>query len=497
MNKVLRKAMVLALAGTMTMGMGTTVFAATNTVTNSNSKYTSSGDTVATDTTTINLIKDYVRGENTATDSISPAENFEFTITPYGVWNAGSSTGDANGAKYVKENMPALAKTDENGKVVDVINVKVENQTTKVTVEAEANKASSTNNKVNTQITLADFKSVGDFWYTVEEEKTKLPTTGVFYGTNDKETTNLASQNGGHSAIYYIHVQVVNNPEYKSGNAETKFLRSVTMHKTAPTMKGVTEPKNLTNKQYNTWVGNTNYTNDAKVNDIQNTYYAGNLTIKKEVTGNAGDKEKYFEVEVVFTKPAGTIVNSDISFEAVKKDNSGSLPTYSFKKIVLKGQNSKATADETIHWQKNSSDSDSNAKDALTATCNFWVKDGSTVTFKNIPYGINYTIQEKEPDDDTYKHKFTFEETSADSTQFNGNNNLTEDKGTAALTDDFSDKAQGSITDANDTVTITNNKESVIDIGVITSNAPYVAVLILAVAALVIYTRRRKDMFEE
>ncbi|MDD5803094.1 MAG: hypothetical protein PUE78_02095, partial [Clostridia bacterium] len=57
--------------------------------------------------------------------------------------------------------------------------------------------------------------------------------------------------------------------------------------------------------------------------------------------------------------------------------------------------------------------------------------------------------------------------------------------------------ATGSITDASDTVTITNTKVSTIDVGVITSNAPYVAMLLLVAAAAFVFVHRRKNMIEE
>ena len=57
--------------------------------------------------------------------------------------------------------------------------------------------------------------------------------------------------------------------------------------------------------------------------------------------------------------------------------------------------------------------------------------------------------------------------------------------------------ATGSISDASDVLTITNNKDTTIDVGVITSNAPYAAMLVLAGLAVLLYVRRRKNMIEE
>ena len=106
MNKFWKKIAVLALAGTMTLGMSVNALAAeTNLNTNS---------TNITDTETINLIKDYDVGSNNqaSTNTVigekiptkSPKEIFTFTITGYGLWNVGQD-GKGNG-RYTKDKMP-------------------------------------------------------------------------------------------------------------------------------------------------------------------------------------------------------------------------------------------------------------------------------------------------------------------------------------------------------------------------------------------------------
>lgn len=471
MRKTWKKLMTFALAGTMAIGMSTTAFAA-NSVTDSASKYTNSGDTVASDTATINLIKDYVRGKGTATDSSSPAENFVFTITPYGVWNAGSSTGEANGEAYTTGNMPALATASTNVTVA-------ENDSQKNVVTVTGATAGA-NSKANTTITLSEFKSVGDFWYKVEETNSK--TTGVFYGTNDSKENNTTAKNGGHDAIYYIHVQVVNN----TSGQTPKFLRSVTLHKEAPGAA-------ISNTEYNTW-SDENYKAGKKVNDVQNTYYAGELSVKKEVTGNAGDKDKRFEVTVTFTKPAGTIITSDITYSAA---GSATETTQSSKTINNQKDNAsdwKTAADGTTAVEKNSTD-------IAYAQAKIWIKDGETVTFKNIPYGVTYTVAETKPSDDKYTNKLVFTNGNA-STTFNGTalEADTSKSGENGATGDFfgaNNAASGSISDASDELTITNNKDNTIDVGVITSNAPYIAMLLVAGVAVVMFIRRRREMIEE
>ena len=517
MNKFLRKAMVLALAGTMTMGMGTTVFADDAEVNrNANSSFTESGTKATAGVNSFYLIKDYdsVNKTTEAPNSSSPAETFTYEITPYAVWNAGSTYADTTNHTGVatpitKENMPMLAKGESTGVTYEE---SAENR--KLTVKQSVNVGAAKHEETETvtddakaEIKLPTYNTVGDYWYRVEETDGK--TTGVIYGTNsnarENASINLTEDNANYSKIYYIHVQVT---ETSATTGKSTLVSNVTMHKSAPTTGISNEDYN---NKYAQLTGNDalyKKENGNKVNAIENQYYAGNLVIKKEVTGNAGDKSQYFEVKVKFTKPAGTIINSDIPFTAVKKDNGKN--TYTSTNFVIKGQNSNVDYNdkEVINWKNTqNADADFNTTDQLTTACTFWGKDNTTVTFSNIPYGINYEIEETQPDKDTYTHSFSFGESdssTADSTspKFD-NEGLTGDNVTGEATTGTTAekwkaaKAVGSITDANDTVTITNNKESVIDIGVITSNAPYVAVLILAVAALVIYTGRRKDMFEE
>lgn len=126
------------------------------------------------------------------------------------------------------------------------------------------------------------------------------------------------------------------------------------------------------------------------------------------------------------------------------------------------------TADTSLDWSvpKN------NQANAVFEK-SFYIKDGTTVAFDNIPYGVSYTITETQPADDKYNHAFAYT-----------------DSQDAA-------KASGSISDDADTVTITNTKNSVIDIGVVISNAPYLAMIVLAGAVVLLFVYRRRDLIGE
>lgn len=459
MNKYFKKGIALAIVSMMTFGMGTTVFAEEkgNTTTTGTGLNTSA--TSISDTSTITLQKDYVNGSDSQENTKSPKETFTFTIDRYGLWNVGEN---GNGqAKYTKATMPTFSNSN--------------------TITADKG-AAGTNptTKPSVQLTVPTYEAVGDYWYKVTENDNN--TAGVIYGTNDSETEDTASANGAHKRVYYIHVQVTN------GESEGAYIRTVTLHKTAPDVTSVT-----TNAAYETWYSNKNTEgqNDKKVADIQNKYYAGSLNIKKTVTGNAGDKNELFQVTVTFKNESKANMNSDITYKNFYDPN-GNL-----------------TKDATsLSWTdtvETSGTTTTHSNETIEVI--FYVKDDTTVTFNNIPYGVTYTITETQPSDDKYTHSFHYEAyTDGKSNQDNAvtfdNVSLAADavieeatSGTAAEKWNEA-KATGSISDDSDMITITNNKISVIDIGVMTSDAPYVALLLLIGIVVVVFIRK-KSIIEE
>lgn len=171
--------------------------------------------------------------------------------------------------------------------------------------------------------------------------------------------------------------------------------------------------------------------NSTKNDTFPNTYSAGSLAVTKNVTGNLGDKDKKFEVTVTFTAPEGKTVK-----EAIKYSEDGTEKT-----IAANWTNGKAEA--TIH-----------------------LADAHTVTFTNIPYGVTYTVVEKD-----YKTTDGY------------------DAAVYAFSDD-----NKKIDSANDTVTITNNKGGTVDTGVILDNAPYMLMLaVVAGGAMTLVIKKRRE----
>lgn len=162
-----------------------------------------------------------------------------------------------------------------------------------------------------------------------------------------------------------------------------------------------------------------------KSDTITNTYSAGELDVTKTVTGNLGDKSKYFKFTVTLTAPEGKDVRSEIGV----------------------GDTSYEQNPTTI---------------AVGTATDFYLKDGETLSFTNIPYDVTYTVTEADYTADGY---------------------------TTTKTGDT-----GTMDAAAKTAAFTNSKAGQIDTGVVLNNMPYVVVLaVLLGGAAVVLIRKRRD----
>lgn len=252
-------------------------------------------------------------------------------------------------------------------------------------------------------VTLPEFSSeegVGDYWYTLKE--TAGTTAGVTYDDN----------------TYYLHLTVIHR-------GSSVGIVSAQIHKSAPADDGSFE----------------NNEGD-KTTEFTNEYSAGSLTVEKKVTGNMGDRNKVFEVTVVFTAPEGKTVTGDITSG---EDSNGD------KIVAVAGG-----------WTG-------------SKTVTITLSDGESVTYENIPDGVTYTVTEADYTVDGYDAaQYAFDNQSEDG-------------------DTVSESAAGTVSDSADKVTITNNKDAIIDVGVIINNAPFViifAISAMAVASLALLRRK-------
>ena len=167
----------------------------------------------------------------------------------------------------------------------------------------------------------------------------------------------------------------------------------------------------------------------VKTGGFTNEYSAGVLKIKKNVTGNMGDKSAYFAVDVTL------MGEDDYTYE----------PSYE----VTGGSNE-----------------DNPTSVAIGQKATFYLKDDETITINNLPYGVSYTVEEA---DYTPAAMGGYDEASYE----------------------FSDKEK-TIDSAADMVTITNNKSVEVDTGIFTDSMPYIVMIGIVCAGLVVFALRRR-----
>lgn len=317
----------------------------------------------------------------------APADNFTFTITKEKVENSSITS---------PENMPTLTlvKTDE---------VKAEEQdnlVTLVTISYGANVATKPGfNKVAHLNFPMDSIPVGEYTYEIRESKGT--TGGVVY--DDQK-------------VVKAKVTVHNRPE-----GEGVYIASIT---------------------YTTENGK-----EGDGEGFVNRYQAGDLEISKKVTGNLGDKNKYFEIYVTLTGDDKTtypdafkINHEELSHESYKSD----VPT------------------QTI---------------SIDTQTKIYLKNGETFRIKNVPYGVTYTVKEvdytAEADGGYDAAKYVLNGTRKDIKPIENEK----------------------LDNASETVEIINNKQTGIDTGVILDNMPYIVLLIVVIgAAVALFLRRRTDI---
>lgn len=174
--------------------------------------------------------------------------------------------------------------------------------------------------------------------------------------------------------------------------------------------------------------------NGKKSDTFENTYSANSLPVKKVVTGNLGDQDKLFNVTVTLTNNTGKTMASDISYTAGGTEN------------TIKASD----------WKDN------------TVTRTIQLKHNQTITFKNLPFGVEYVVTED---------------------NYTGNNG-----GYDTPEYDYKNAAK-KINVADQSVTITNNKNSDnIDTGINLTTLPYILVFagVIVIAGAAFITRRRK-----
>lgn len=246
----------------------------------------------------------------------------------------------------------------------------------------------------NITIALPTYEKVGIYKYTLEEVAGK--TAGVsYYGNEIKLVVTVVNDGTGKVRVAAVHTEAEN---------EDGGFDSIT--------KG----------------------EGGKSDTFANTYKANELEVSKTVTGNMGDKDKYFTFHVTFTKNSNEDAPTLIKYED-------------------------ATGEHTLTFTGG------------TATKEFTLKNESEMHFTNVPAGVTYTVSEESYATDGYK-TYIGSETEENEKR----------------------SAEGTATTEKATVAFFNHKGGDVDTGVILDNAPYMLMLaVVAGAAMTLVIKKRRE----
>lgn len=201
-------------------------------------------------------------------------------------------------------------------------------------------------------------------------------------------------------------------------------------------------------------------TTNNKIDSITNIYELGALDVSKEVTGNLGSTTKDFNVDVTFTVEDGKTVLSDITY--------------------VDGQETKS-----IPYSKLS-----DGTETVTVT----VKDGETVKFTNIPYGVTWKVDEQDYTQGDINAENGYD---APSYAVNGTKVTTTKKemvdGQEKEVEVDVENVSNKISTEKDAVKITNNKGTSVDTGISLDNMPYFMVLAMVALGLVGFVSKKRS----
>lgn len=313
------------------------------------------------------------------------------TITKiYNLTNPGQGISPADTFYLTQDGNAVISQSDATS-APDLPTITVNGETTKYVGQATfaAGAAGNTTNdayKTTFTVNLPEatlFTNVGEYKYKLKE--VQGTTAGVTY--YDKE--------------FYLVITVIND-------SATGKLRIAQVHTEDP----------------------FSYTTSEKKDSITNTYSAGSLSIKKNVTGNLGDKNKYFKFTVTLTAADGKTGTPD----------SFTVPEAKRGSYTENGGNPSSIP--------------------LGTATTFYLKHDETFEIDNIPYGVSYTV--------------------------------TEEQATDYEAPSYDNKQNGTINAASTETVVTNNRGGTIDMGVTLDSLPYIlALAVVFGGAVVMFTRKR------
>lgn len=190
-----------------------------------------------------------------------------------------------------------------------------------------------------------------------------------------------------------------------------------------------------------------NPTEEQKSAGFTNTYTTNNLTLTKDVTGNQGNRDKYFEFTVNITGAVeGTVYTVDLSGAEANPSVDGETKTNLSSLTVGEDGN-------------------------ITET--YYLKDDQSIVIQGITAATQYQITESDYSKDGYTTTYTLDSESA----------MTGNTFDARTMDNESH-----------TVLFTNNKAGVVPTGILLETAPYLILGVIVIAGVIalFVTRRRR-----
>ena len=180
-------------------------------------------------------------------------------------------------------------------------------------------------------------------------------------------------------------------------------------------------------------------TTPTKISSLTNVYSNGNLTVKKTVKGNLGDRKQEFSFKVVLTKTAAITGN-----------------------ITLKVPNKEPITITPANWTDNT-----------YTTEVFTMKHGESASFANLPYGVTVQAFEVDENGRSVDTKLgDYEVTNNGKTEEIKKNGATE-------------------------IEIINRSTVNVNTGVILDNAPYIALLTIVAAGAVVMIMKKRRNYED
>lgn len=203
---------------------------------------------------------------------------------------------------------------------------------------------------------------------------------------------------------------------------------------------------NLKVSRYVLHAGDENPNTATKSNGFTNTYDTNDLTLEKQVTGNQGDRDKYFEFTVLITDAVPDTVYT------VNLDNAEASPS-----VDGASKSNLETLTAT----------------GGTVNATYYLKDDQSITIQGLTSDTNYTINETSYAADGYATSNTVD---------------------TVTSSDGNTTGERSMDGGDHTVVFTNHKQGTVPTGILLETGPYIlmgAVVVAALIALLAASKRR------